>query len=79
MHEALKNYFHPQQTLPKTVALHWHPWFQFPNALSLVFLPIKITLKQFIERFLVRQTKSLTKNPSRNRFNVFLMTKKTRL
>ena len=43
-----------------------HPWFQFPNNLSLVFLPIKITLKRFIERFFVRKTKSITKNPSRN-------------
>ena len=45
----------------------------------LVFLVIKITLKRFLEGFLVRLTKSLTKNPSRNRFNVILMGKKTRL
>jgi hypothetical protein len=45
--------------------------------LSLVFLPIKITLKRFLAGFLVRLT--ITKNPSRNRLNVILMTKKTRL
>ena len=46
--------------------------------LSLVFLPIKIILKRVLEGFLVRFLVSLTKNPSRNRFNVILMTKKTR-
>ena len=43
--------------------------------LSLVFSIIKITLKRFLEEFLVR----LSKNPSRNRFNVILIGKKTRL
>ena len=44
-----------------------------PGSLSLVFLHIKITLKQFLEGFLIRLLVSLTKN----RFNVILMTKKT--
>ena len=47
--------------------------------LGLVFLVIKITLKRFLEEFLVRLLVSLTKNPSRNRFNVISMTKKTML
>ena len=45
---------------------------------SLVFLPIKITLKRFLEGFFER-LKILSKNPSRNCLNVILMTKKTRL
>ena len=34
-----------------------------------------ITLKRFLEGFLVRLTKSLTKNPSRNRISWILMGK----
>ena len=47
--------------------------------LSLVFLPIRITLKRFLEGFLVRNLLSLTKNSFKNRFYVILMTKNTRL
>ena len=47
--------------------------------LDLAFLPIKITLKQFLEGFLERLLVNLTKNPSRNCFNVILITKKPRL
>ena len=46
------------------------------NQLSLVFLVIKMTLKRFLEGFLLSLTKSLTKNPSRKRFDVILMGKK---
>ena len=41
------------------------------------FLVIKITLKRFLEGFLVRLLVILTKKFSRNRFNVILMGKKT--
>ena len=47
--------------------------------LTLVFLVTKITSKQFLEGFFVKRLSSLTENPSRNNFNLILMTKKTRL
>ena len=37
-----------------------------------------MTLKRFLVGFVVTLTKSLTKNPSRNRFNVILLGEKTR-
>jgi hypothetical protein len=41
--------------------------------LSLVFLPIRITLKQFLEGFLERLFVSFTKNSFKKRFYVILM------
>ena len=62
-----------QEAIDYVSTAYFEPKFVCFLGLSLVFLVFRITLKHFLEGFLVRLTKSFTKNPSRNCISWILM------